>query len=148
MSRWTLSARRLNYDWLGRKVSSPTRTGIGWALNFPLREKEDGYRHVELLIYAPYNYVGVFIRENWNVISLDDLEYDEESGEQYIKKGKDYSQGVGEWRRLSYHDSCWRSDGVDRLLHEYKDRLQTLSAKFGPDPFWDIVEVPADLPMD
>jgi len=46
------------------------------------------------LIHAPANYVGV-----------------------YLQKGK------GKWECISYHDSCWRSDGVGRFLFEVRDDL-------------------------
>lgn len=90
-------------------------------------DKEEGYRHVELLLYAPGNYVAVVSREHWTVIPREALDYDEENEEEFIKQGYDYEEGYGEWRRWSYHDSCWRTDGVDRFLHEYENRLQGLN---------------------
>ena len=48
---------------------------------------------VKMLIHAPANYVGV-----------------------YIQKGK-------KWECISYHDSCWRSDGVETFLFENRDDI-------------------------
>lgn len=85
-------------------------------------EKEEGYRNLEIAIFAPMNYVGVWVRETWNVIPTEDLEYDEASDESFVKAGKDYVQGASEWKRVAYHDSCWR-DGLNRTLEEYQKRI-------------------------
>ena len=52
-------------------------------------------KQVQMLIHAPANYVGVYIRE-----------------------------GERKWDCVSYHDSCWRSDGVERFLFEHRDDIQ------------------------
>lgn len=52
---------------------------------------------LDLLIWAKMNYVGVWIR------SIAQREAQAEIG--------------GGWHSLSYHDSCWRSDGVDRFCN-------------------------------
>jgi hypothetical protein len=54
-----------------------------------------GKKSVRMLIHAPANYVGV-----------------------YIQKGKLNGSSYGKWDCVCYHDSCWRSDGVDRFLWE------------------------------
>jgi hypothetical protein len=51
-------------------------------------------QHIQMLIHAPANYVGV-----------------------YVRKGK------GKWSCVSYHDSCWRSDGVERFLFDHRDDI-------------------------
>lgn len=80
-------------------------TMYGFEMNFSLNEKDWNvplYPHVQLLIFAPSNYVGVYYRES--------------------KTREDY----GEWVHLSKHDSCWRADGVERFLLHFKDRICTL----------------------
>lgn len=84
-------------------------------------EKEEGYRHIDLLLYAPSNYVQVWTRERWDVIPLEDLEYDDD-GDSYVKKGKDYTKGETEWTMLSDHDSCWR-DAVQKLIFDNRHKL-------------------------
>jgi len=57
-------------------------------------------KNVQMLIHAPANYVGVYARK---------------------EKGK--------WKCISYHDSCWRSDGVERFLFEHREDMRfTFSA--------------------
>lgn len=90
-------------------------------------EKEEGYRYryLDLVIYAPMNYVQVWVRDAWNVIPIADLEYDDE-GEGAVKKGKAYAEGASEWRLVADHDSCWR-DGVRDVIRKYHDQLSTFS---------------------
>ena len=87
--------------------------------------KEEGYRWLTMRIYGPMNYVAVFTREEWNVISQDELEYDEETTESNIKEDSiGYREGKSEWKRVVYHDSCWRSDGIHKVLWENREKIQ------------------------
>lgn len=95
------------------------------AFSLPNETGEEGYRHLEVILFAPLNYVQVWIRETWDVISEDDLEYDED-GDSRIKKGKDYTKGADPWKLVSDHDSGWRS-GVESTLREYDHKLLTFS---------------------
>lgn len=88
-------------------------------------EKEEGYRGVHLLIYGEHNYVGVFKRDWWRVIDRDKIEYDEETGEESWPD-EHFREDMSEWEMLSYHDSCWRSDGVDRFIFANRDKLSTI----------------------
>ena len=88
-------------------------------------EKEEGYRWVYLALYAQYNYVSVYTREAWNVIPIEDLEYDEEIGESYVKKGKNYNEGHSDWKLLMSHDSCWR-DAVKEFLFQNADVIDSV----------------------
>lgn len=113
-------------------------------LKFSIRvdhDKEEGYRQLEMLIYGPFNYVGVFTRETWNVIPLEDLEYNEAEDESFVKPGKDYQKGASEWLKVCYHDSGWRTDGVHRILFENRDKIQGFN---GPS-FYEVVDVPAEI---
>lgn len=58
---------------------------------------EDYYPHVDILIWAPSNYVKVFVRER-------DVHH----------------FGAGTWVKIYDHDSCWR-EGVDRIVRVYAD---------------------------
>lgn len=89
----------------------------GLRLKFKTRtdySKEEGYRFVEVVIYAPMNYVQVWVRKSWNVIPNDDLETGDD-GDTYVKNGKDYDKGSDPWEKIADHDSCW-TDGVDSVL--------------------------------
>ena len=88
------------------------------------RGDEEGYRHLDLLIYASGNYVGVYHRERWDVIDSDDL--------------------TG-WKICAYHDSAWRDDGVGTVLRGYRHQISTLQTGFGHDWF-KLVRPPEDLP--
>lgn len=104
-------------------------------------DTEQGYRHLHLAIYASSNYVFVAEMDDWNVISLDDLEYDDGNQDSYIKPGKDYVKGKSDWKRLSYHDSCWRSDGVNRFIWEHRDELNGIDNWVFKKNWYDIVPV-------
>jgi hypothetical protein len=89
-------------------------------------DKEDGYRYVDLVLFAHNNYVQVMKRDRWIVISHDDMWYDSAQDELFIKPGKDYTEGNTGYSVISDHDSGWR-DGVGRFLEEYKNKLNGLS---------------------
>lgn len=89
-------------------------------------DKEEGYRYLELVIYGPLNYVQVWTRTSWNVIPLEDLEYDAEQDDHYVKKGKDYQAGASEWKKIADHDSGWR-EGVRELLRENERNIHVFS---------------------
>ena len=98
-------------------------------------DKENGYRFVEVVIYAPMNYVQVWVRNTWNVIPLEDLE-DGDDGDTYVKKGKSYIEGASAWEKIADHDSCW-PDGVDRVLKGDFGELSTFDGvALGPDGGW------------
>lgn len=100
----------------------------------PLKKGEEGYRNLEVVIYGPTNYVQVWIRETWTVISEDDLE-NTEDGDTYIKKGKDYTNGADPWKRVSNHDSCWPS-GIEDTLRKYGSKLLTFT---GPGDWFEVI---------
>lgn len=84
-------------------------------------EKEEGYRHLEVALWGPLNYVQVWVRETWDVIPVEDLDIDED-GDSRPKKGKKYNEGATEWKKVADHDSCWR-DGVRSILRENACRI-------------------------
>jgi hypothetical protein len=71
---------------------------------------EDVYNNTDLLLFAETNYVGVYTREHWTPCNKD-------------------LRGMIPWRALSYHDSCWREDGVTRFLISNRERLIVLSTR-------------------
>jgi len=88
---------------------------------YPFTEKqESGYRHMR--IYAPMNYVAVLVREDWNVINENDIDYNKGC----IKPSKDYIEGSTGWMLASYHDSCWLTDGVHQILCAYGNRISSI----------------------
>ena len=89
-------------------------------------EKEDGYRYRDLLIYAPQNYVGVYTRERWHTRANDPPDLVSERNS-YSNANYQYTTGGTEWEVLSYHDSAWRTDGVDTFFRKHKESLESLS---------------------
>ena len=110
------------------KLDKPT----GMLITFFLAtdyEVEDGYRHMQLFIYAEMNYVSVFVREHWDVISVDDFDY--KGGEQRLKKDTGGRVlGHSAWRLASCHDSCWRQDGVESVLDHYTNQIRGIDTRF------------------
>lgn len=122
------------------------RRNEAMVVTFDLRidhEKEEGYRWLDILIYAPTNYVTVEVRERWNVIPVEGLAYDEKTDDSYVKEGFDYVEGASEWKRVSHHDSAWRTDGVEHTLRDYRDRVLLIES-FGSEGWYNVenYEVP------
>ncbi len=85
----------------------------GLLISFGLRlhpDEEEGFRDAHLLIFAPANYVQVWVHETYDVLTAED---------------DDYNSGM-ELTQLANHDSGWRDSGVRQFLLDYKDRLLTL----------------------
>jgi len=104
-------------------------------------DKEEGYRSLELMIFPNSRYVQVWTRETWNVISLTDLTNE---GDAVPLPGKDYVEGATEWKLLSDHDSCWRSDGVQRFVYENQDKFNVFRGS-GFRGWYQIVTPPDNL---
>jgi hypothetical protein len=96
------------------------------ALNIFYDHGEDGYRNLNLRIYAPYNYVAVLVKEDWTIILENDIDYDKDR----LKRGKKYIEGDTGWLIASYHDSCWRS-AVQDVIRAYESRLSVIK-----DSYW------------
>lgn len=106
--------------------------------------KEEGYRYLDLLIYAPHSYVKVLVRERWVVIPLTDLE---ESGSKMTPKAdKDYVRGASGWTKVCSHDSGW-TEGIENTLKKYEQEIVlpwiTSFATLGS--FYEIVDPPEDV---
>ena len=72
-------------------VGWSTEEGVRKALLVCFRTKK---KFIRMLIYAPGNYVGVYVR---------------------VEKGN--------WDCLVYHDSCWRESGVHTFLYNNREDL-------------------------
>lgn len=110
--------------------------GFSVPINY---EQEDGYRHFDIGLYAECNYVGVYTRERWDVIPLEDLEDEEDGGP---KPGKDYVKGSSGWKFVMSHDSGWRS-AVEEIIRSNAHRLNTFDSN-GED-IYELVD-PSGLP--
>jgi hypothetical protein len=122
-------------------ISSTFETEFGkWQLRKPVQhamqitfrtsidyDTEDGYRFLDILIYAPANYVGVLARHRWTVIPIDELE-----GDDGLKKGCEYRIGDSGWRLASYHDTCWTSD-VGSILRLNERNINAIDTNY---PNW------------
>jgi hypothetical protein len=96
----------------------------------------EGYSYRDLLIYAPSNYVGVYTRERSNLAPLD-------------KEGEicgDYNYHYGVWQSMSYHDSCWREDGVKRFIYTYQDVLNVFSGS--SRDWYEVITAPEEIQKD
>lgn len=72
-------------------------------------------KRIQMLIHAPANYVGVYIREAHAADSV---------------KGK--------FQCICYHDSCWTSDGIRKYLWDNGEDIRFCI--FPPTTGWDIIE--------
>jgi hypothetical protein len=98
---------------------------------YPDYSKEYGYRYLTILLFGGgLNYIGVYGKLDWNVVSKDDIEDDDN-----LKEGKHYQEGKTPWVLLGYHDSCWRSC-VDDTIHKYRDRICTIDTLFNGENGW------------
>lgn len=85
-------------------------------------------RAAQLAVYAPMNYVGVAWREGPRVHPTSFVQTDP----------------VTPWTKLSYHDSCWRSDGVERFLWDERDQIAYIDDMFSDD-WYSVLTAPDDL---
>jgi hypothetical protein len=98
---------------------------------------EEGYRHLEILIYGPANYIGVYVREDWTVIPINEIKSNGEG----LRKGKDYRKGKNDWVNVSYHDSGWR-DGIKNVLDKYEDKINHVRNN---DNWYEKIQITKDL---
>ena len=89
-------------------------------------EKEEGYRELKILIFNEYNYVSVFAKLLWNVVKSGRVEVEREDE---LKPG---IEGSTPFVHFSAHDTCWCSDGIERIIHLFRNRLNCLEG-FGSD---------------
>lgn len=107
------------------------------SFNVDLQPGEEGYRYEELAIYADYNYISVYRRALWTVISSDDLEWDEEEQDFYVKSGKDYVTGHSSWELIGSHSSCW-TEYINDYLSENRHRINSFKNHISEEFFTSI----------
>lgn len=106
---------------------------------------EDGYRYIELVLYAPTDYVLVAARQTWRVLDVRGLDQDHD-GEWVIPKDRGYISGKGPFMVCSYHDSCWRTEGVNRVITAIESKVLGMHAPRG-ERWYSIVPVTDDIIM-
>jgi len=90
--------------------------------------KEEGYRYLELALYANYNYVSVYTRKSWDVKS---------------HKEKNYKRGSEDWTLVMRHDSCWR-DAVRDILKSPANRINMIEIDTPTELFYTLSD-PSEL---
>lgn len=111
------------------KADAKLRYNLGSALIVRFNAKvdynvEEGYRFVDLAIHRAGT-TKVYYRHRWDVIGIDDLQYDIQ-GDVSVKLGRGYRRGADSWTCLSSHESGWRSDGVEGFLKQNEHLITTL----------------------
>jgi hypothetical protein len=109
------------------QMSDPERA---MRVRFSLKldyDVEEGYRHLDLLIFgAGSNYITVMAKLDWAVIRTEWLGDDGDG----LLEGFDYIEGSTPWVHYSNHDSCWTSDGVERIINEFANRINCLDSRY------------------
>lgn len=85
---------------------------------------EVGFRSLDVMLWAPTNYVCVISRESWYVLPFSDIDGD--VSRPRPKQGSSWTDGNTGYRFHAYHDQKWRDEGVKRVLGEYKERIEML----------------------
>jgi hypothetical protein len=122
---------------LPRYHSHPTLAmQVSFSLS-PDYNREDGYRHLTILIYGGgSNYISVYAKLDWNVTPDNSglgIEWDEASAD--ASENPEYTKGETSWVLLCHHDSCWR-DSVNRLLWDYRERISSIDSLFNGQTGW------------
>jgi hypothetical protein len=118
------------------------RIPMVFVVNFKvsLNPNEDGFRCLDLALYAPWDHVKVYARERWCVIPNEDLELDLDTDEMAPKPGKFYQTGEGPWESLGASDIGWTS-----LVHDFITKNGTRLQGFdNPSNFFRLMD-PLDL---
>jgi len=115
-------------DTYEKQFRSNPDTSLAMKITFSLPidyDKEEGSRAIELMLMYK-GYVGVFSREIFSVVPREGIDFEKDC----LKQGYEYKDGFTEWKLLSCHDSCWRSDGVDRFIFTNSKRLSYIKTLF------------------
>lgn len=103
---------RLIQDEFEANIEKGSEIGMAFTLDLHIDydREEDGYRYVDVLMFAPANYVKILARERWTVIPTG---------------GDDYVEGETPWFKVGDHDSCWR-DSLTQIFQTYGNDIITL----------------------
>lgn len=74
-------------------------------IDFRLRRRKNN--KLSILLWAPSNYVSVFTKES-----------------ERVGLHRPLSNVETDWKVWADHDSCWRTDGVERIIDEYEEILE------------------------
>jgi hypothetical protein len=125
-----------------KRNQSKNKRKFGMLVSFNLEldfEKEEGNRNLDILIYSPSNYVGVIAKESWSVIKNEEIE-----GEFGLKPGCDYRIGDTGWMYACYHDTCWRTDGVEKIVYSNSRRIAFITSNVYPN-WYEKIEMTPEL---
>ncbi len=116
----------------GKKAFQVT---LALAIDYDL---EEGNRSLEIAFWAPMNYVQVWVRETALVISVDELDFDDESDPQVKKGSPGYQKSETPWRKVADHDTAWK-EAIRALLKENEPKIRGFVLSGGA--FWKLVSV-------
>lgn len=125
--------------WQIKKSTVPKALKVSFRVRVD-HDKEEGYRQVHMLIYAPMNYVSVYLKETSDTIQVSDME--EQRGEMVPQEGKDYVKAETAWRRICHHDSEWRS-AISDYLWQNRDTITGFDKLFRK--FYEVIDVPIEI---
>lgn len=101
---------------------------VEFNLDVNYKEYEDGYRYLSLAIVPLTNYVLVAYRVHGTLAAKIDWEtFQVPEGQDPDDVDLDYTEFDEGWKFVTYHDSCWRSDGVDNILFKFRDQIVGVS---------------------
>ena len=85
------------------------------------RFHDPSYHNMELVFWRPANYTLVAARKQITAIEHCDIELDNHDCEAWVpdatvREGCAYTEAYSEYSMFSYHDSCWRNDGVGTVV--------------------------------
>lgn len=127
---------------LGHIIACTFKTALGKGkpgqamvvqFSVPVGEEFEGYANWTLLLWAPNNYLQVWVRKEWERLPIEGLDENED-----ILPGFGYEKGATDWKKLSDHDSGWRC-AVDDFLWQHRSELGTFSGGF--DEWYKLVQV-------
>lgn len=85
---------------------------VSFKLTLNHEAHEEGYRFMDLLLYAPNNYVQVWVRERWDLEEGDTVPHKNEM----------------KWALASHHDSVWR-EAISQILWQYERQIMVFSRR-------------------
>lgn len=103
-------------------------------------EKESGIRMIEVLYWAPRDYVQVWTRTTRSVIPVSDLEYDNDGESHVAEHSNGYVDGSTPWKKVLDHDSDW-GYAIDMLLREHKDQIVAIHYFTPTGEPWELINV-------
>jgi len=93
--------KEIKDNWGERKDDEPN------AMVFKFSLKKHPQKYLDIVLFAPANYVYVFTRLKNNM------------------SGSYHYEFMGEWNFETCHDSCWR-DRIDGILSDHEEHLESV----------------------